>query len=81
MQPKREIGATGVRRIWIKTSLEISCLPGAGSHSERRRTQSHLVGRVYGYVLCQIGKRKGYLDKRLGVFFSWFLGDLSNHLG
>lgn len=31
-------------------------------------------------MFCQTGKRRGYLDRRLG-FLSWFLGDLSDHPG
>lgn len=81
MQAKRETGTIRVRRIWTRPSLEISCVSRAGNHSEKRKLQSHLVGRVYRYVLCQTGKRKAYLDKRLGFLFCWFLGDLSNHPG
>lgn len=59
MQAKREQGAIRARKTWTRPSLEKPCLSTAGNLSEKRQTQSHLVGSVYRYVLCQIGKRRG----------------------
>lgn len=46
VQAKGEMGTVRVRSIWTRPSLEIACLLRAGNHSEKRKMQSCLVGRV-----------------------------------
>ena len=76
-RPRGEKGVFRARRSWTQPSLEKSYQE---QETFQKKTQSHLAGRVCRYVLCQTGRRGGYLDKRLG-FCSWFHGDLSYNPG
>ena len=76
-RPRGEKGMFRARRSWTRPSLE-KCYQE--QETFQKKAQSHLAGRVCRYVLCQTGRRSGYLDKRLG-FCSWFHGDLSYNSG